>query len=163
MVSNGRSVPLRLKGIAMAKRLEGKTCLITAAGQGIGRAGGSLLRRRCRGCGDRYLCEGLSELASAGLSTELLDVTDHDAIDVFEPSPLRCRVQLCRLWRQETCSNAKDLTGKSHLPSMLLPCWLSCAAEYDCEWWRFHHQYGICRWKHNWRPRAVCYGATRVR
>lgn len=68
----------------MAKRLEGKTCLITAAGQGIGRASAeAFFDEGAEVVATDISAEGLSELASAGLSTELLDVTDHDAIDSF--------------------------------------------------------------------------------
>jgi len=66
----------------MAGRLKGKRALVTAAGQGIGRA-----------CAEMFAREGAQVLASdvdqnkldgiAGCETSLLDVTDPDAINIL--------------------------------------------------------------------------------
>ncbi|HEY3887509.1 MAG TPA: SDR family NAD(P)-dependent oxidoreductase, partial [Caulobacteraceae bacterium] len=63
----------------MAGRLSGKTCLITAAGQGIGRA----TAERFIAEGARVLATDIDEAALAGLAaaeTQRLDVTDAAAI-----------------------------------------------------------------------------------
>ncbi|MDM7933561.1 SDR family oxidoreductase [Tabrizicola sp.] len=62
-------------------RLDGKTVLVTAAGQGIGRASALALAKE----GARIIATdvneaALAELASAGLETRLLNVRDPDAI-----------------------------------------------------------------------------------
>ncbi|MBP7001311.1 SDR family oxidoreductase [Amaricoccus sp.] len=62
-------------------RLDGKTCLVTAAGQGIGRATALAFRAE----GARVVATDineatLGELAAAGLETARLDVTDAGAI-----------------------------------------------------------------------------------
>ncbi|WP_424930602.1 SDR family oxidoreductase [Amaricoccus tamworthensis] len=62
-------------------RLQGKTCLVTAAGQGIGRATALAMHRE----GARVIAtdlrpDGLTELQTDGLETDTLDVLDHDAI-----------------------------------------------------------------------------------
>lgn len=63
------------------KRLEGKTALITAAGQGIGRATVELfLREGARVIATDKQVELLEGLASTVCSTHALDVTDADAI-----------------------------------------------------------------------------------
>lgn len=62
-------------------RLEGKTCLVTAAGQGIGRA--TVLAMAAHGArviATDINAETLADLASQGLETRLLDVLDPKAI-----------------------------------------------------------------------------------
>lgn len=62
-------------------RLEGKTCLITAAGQGIGRASAlAMAREGARVIATDIDAGALAELAGEGLETRLLDVLDADAI-----------------------------------------------------------------------------------
>ena len=69
----------------MKKRLEGKTVVITAAGQGIGRASAVA----CAAEGASVLAtdinqETLESLGKEiGCQTEILDVTDQSAIDSF--------------------------------------------------------------------------------
>jgi len=62
-------------------RLEGKTCLVTAAGQGIGRASAlAMAREGARVIATDVNAEALAELAADGLETRLLDVLDPAAI-----------------------------------------------------------------------------------
>lgn len=63
------------------KRLEGKTCLITAAGQGIGRASALAMHH----AGGKVMAsdvnaEALEGLAKTGVETRVLDVTDAGAV-----------------------------------------------------------------------------------
>jgi len=63
------------------KRLKGKTCLVTAAGQGIGRASALAMHRE----GAKVLAtdineKALAELADEGLETFVLDVRDSQSI-----------------------------------------------------------------------------------
>ncbi|MEX0969972.1 MAG: SDR family oxidoreductase [Paracoccaceae bacterium] len=58
-------------------RLTGKTCLVTAAGQGIGRASALAMQAEgARVIGTDINPDALAELADAGIETRLLDVTD---------------------------------------------------------------------------------------
>lgn len=62
-------------------RLEGKTALVTAAGQGIGRVSAEAMARE----GARVIATDINEtalieLSSKGIETRLLDVRDNDAI-----------------------------------------------------------------------------------
>ena len=62
-------------------RLEGKTCLVTAAGQGIGRASAIMMNNE----GARVIAtdinqEALDELAALGIETTILNVRDPEAI-----------------------------------------------------------------------------------
>jgi 2-keto-3-deoxy-L-fuconate dehydrogenase len=62
-------------------RLNGKTALITAAGQGIGRATAlAMLREGARVIATDINQAALSDLAAAGITTRLLDVRDPEAI-----------------------------------------------------------------------------------
>lgn len=62
-------------------RLKGKTCLVTAAGQGIGRASAlAMAAEGARVIGTDINADALAELARAGIETQLLDVSDPDAI-----------------------------------------------------------------------------------
>lgn len=62
-------------------RLKGKTCLVTAAGQGIGRASAlAMAAEGARVIGTDINADSLAELARAGIETQLLDVSDPDAI-----------------------------------------------------------------------------------
>lgn len=63
------------------QRLEGKTCLVTAAGQGIGRASAlAMAREGARVIATDINADALAELAGQGLETRLLDVMDAKAI-----------------------------------------------------------------------------------
>ncbi len=62
-------------------RLKGKTCLLTAAGQGIGRASAlAMAAEGARVIGTDSNPTALDELAHQGIETRLLDVTDPDQI-----------------------------------------------------------------------------------
>ena len=62
-------------------RLKGKTCLLTAAGQGIGRASAlAMAAEGARVIGTDSNPTALDELAQQGIETRLLDVTDPDQI-----------------------------------------------------------------------------------
>jgi 2-keto-3-deoxy-L-fuconate dehydrogenase len=62
-------------------RLEGKTCLVTAAGQGIGRASAlAMAREGARVIATDINADALEEFAAHGLETRLLDVLDAEAI-----------------------------------------------------------------------------------
>ncbi|MBO6900457.1 MAG: SDR family oxidoreductase [Rhizobiaceae bacterium] len=62
-------------------RLENKTCLITAAGQGIGRASAlAMAREGARVIATDINADALAELAREGIETRLLDVLDAEAI-----------------------------------------------------------------------------------
>lgn len=62
-------------------RLENKTCLITAAGQGIGRASAlAMAREGARVIATDINADALAELAREGIETRLLDVLDTEAI-----------------------------------------------------------------------------------
>jgi 2-keto-3-deoxy-L-fuconate dehydrogenase len=71
------------KGITtMANRLDGKRALVTAAGQGIGRATAlAFAAEGARVIATDINAETLGELKSAAIDTRLLDVTDAVAID----------------------------------------------------------------------------------
>ena len=65
-------------------RLAGKTCVVTAAGQGIGRASALAMQRE----GGRVIATDinsrtLGELAALGLETQLLNVRDAAAVAEF--------------------------------------------------------------------------------
>ena len=65
----------------MGNRLEGKTCLVSAAGQGIGRASALAMHRE----GARVFAtdineEALAVLATEGLETFVLNVRESDSI-----------------------------------------------------------------------------------
>jgi 2-keto-3-deoxy-L-fuconate dehydrogenase len=65
-------------------RLSGKTCFITAAGQGIGRASAeAYLREGAAVVATDISSEALAGLVDAGAETAVLDVTDRDAIRAF--------------------------------------------------------------------------------
>ncbi|WP_071796900.1 SDR family oxidoreductase [Natronohydrobacter thiooxidans] len=58
-------------------RLKGKTCLVTAAGQGIGRASAlAMAAEGARVIGTDINADALADLARDGIETRLLDVTD---------------------------------------------------------------------------------------
>lgn len=58
-------------------RLKGKTCLVTAAGQGIGRASAlAMVAEGARVIATDINADALAELARAGIETQRLDVTD---------------------------------------------------------------------------------------
>ncbi len=62
-------------------RLDGKTCLVTAAGQGIGRASALAMHAEgARVIATDINAEALESLAAEGLETRLLDVRDADAV-----------------------------------------------------------------------------------
>jgi 2-keto-3-deoxy-L-fuconate dehydrogenase len=62
-------------------RLHGKTCLVTAAGQGIGRASAlAMAREGARVIATDINADALAGLAAEGLETRLLDVLDPAAI-----------------------------------------------------------------------------------
>ncbi|WP_127520191.1 SDR family oxidoreductase [Mesorhizobium sp. Z1-4] len=62
-------------------RLEGKTCLVTAAGQGIGRASAlAMAREGARVIATDINAGALAELAREGIETRILDVLDPQAI-----------------------------------------------------------------------------------
>ncbi len=62
-------------------RLEGKTCLVTAAGQGIGRASAlAMAAEGARVIGTDINADALADLAREGIETRLLDVTDADQV-----------------------------------------------------------------------------------
>jgi 2-keto-3-deoxy-L-fuconate dehydrogenase len=62
-------------------RLEGKTCLVTAAGQGIGQASAlAMAREGARVIATDINAGALAELAAQGLETRLLDVLDAGSI-----------------------------------------------------------------------------------
>lgn len=62
-------------------RLEGKTCLVTAAGQGIGRASAlAMAREGARVIATDINAGALAELAREGIETRFLDVLDPQAI-----------------------------------------------------------------------------------
>jgi len=62
-------------------RLEGKTCLVTAAGQGIGRASAlAMAAEGARVIASDINAGALAELAAAGVETRVLDVLDPAAI-----------------------------------------------------------------------------------
>ncbi|MFV0472961.1 MAG: SDR family oxidoreductase [Pikeienuella sp.] len=62
-------------------RLNGKTCLVTAAGQGIGRASALAMRKEgARVIATDVNAEALAQLEGAGLDVMRLDVTDPDSI-----------------------------------------------------------------------------------
>lgn len=62
-------------------RLEGKTCLVTAAGQGIGRASAlAMAREGARVIATDINSGALAELAREGIETRILDVLDPQAI-----------------------------------------------------------------------------------
>ncbi len=65
----------------MAGRLEGKTCLVTAAAQGIGRASAELFAREgAQVIATDINADKLSEIATLdGVSVRLLNVTDKAA------------------------------------------------------------------------------------
>ena len=66
----------------MAERLAGKTALVSAAGQGIGRAIAlALAAEGAEVVASDLDAEKLSGLAAAGIATRPLDVTDQDRID----------------------------------------------------------------------------------
>jgi len=62
-------------------RLNAKTCLVTAAGQGIGRASAlAMAAEGARVIGTDMNPDALSDLAKQGMETRILDVTDPDQI-----------------------------------------------------------------------------------
>jgi len=62
-------------------RLQGKTCLVTAAGQGIGRASAlAMAAEGARVIGTDINADALADLAREGIETRLLDVTDAQQI-----------------------------------------------------------------------------------
>lgn len=73
----------------MAGRLAGKTCFISAAGQGIGRASAlAFLREGASVVATDIAPDALAVLAEAGAQTAVLDVTDSAAIhDFFAQRP----------------------------------------------------------------------------
>ncbi len=71
----------------MAGRLQGKVCVVTAAGQGIGRASALAMHRE----GGRVIAtdintKTLAELAAQGLETQVLNVRDAQAVAAFAAS-----------------------------------------------------------------------------
>ena len=62
-------------------RLEDKTCLVTAAGQGIGKASAlAMAREGARVIATDINADALADLAAQGLETRVLDVLDPEAI-----------------------------------------------------------------------------------
>lgn len=65
------------------KRLEGKTCLVTAAGQGIGRASALAMKREgARVIASDINAEALASLTDQGIETRHLNVRDQASIDL---------------------------------------------------------------------------------
>jgi 2-keto-3-deoxy-L-fuconate dehydrogenase len=65
-------------------RLQGKTCLVTAAGQGIGRASAvAMLREGARVIATDVNPAPLEELGAQGLETAILDVRDGAAVEAL--------------------------------------------------------------------------------
>ena len=69
----------------MSNRLEGKTCFVTAAAQGIGRATAIAFSvEGARVIATDVNAEGLSDLVNiTGIETAQMDVTDHDAVNTM--------------------------------------------------------------------------------
>lgn len=71
----------------MKGRLQGKTCVVSAAGQGIGRASALAMHREgARVIATDINTKTLAELAALGLETQVLNVRDAQAVAAFAAS-----------------------------------------------------------------------------